>query len=94
MVALRNISSGPRGAYREGVLVMAEKGEVIEADDFVEEWFEALEAKDDDGGDVDLAKMTVAELKAFAEANAIELADATKKDDILAAIELALEAKD
>ena len=34
-----NISDGPRGAYVDGQLVMAEKGETIEADDFNEEWF-------------------------------------------------------
>lgn len=38
-----------------------------------------------------LSKMTVDELKAFAEANDIDLGDATKKADILSAIELALE---
>lgn len=41
MVAVRNISNGARGAYAEGVLVMAEVGQVIEADDFNDEWFEA-----------------------------------------------------
>ncbi len=34
-----NISNGPRGAYLDGVLVIAEPGETIEADDFAEEWF-------------------------------------------------------
>lgn len=38
-VKVRNISSGPRGAYLDGVLVFAEAGETIEADDFAEEWF-------------------------------------------------------
>lgn len=43
MPAVRNISNGPRGAYLGSALVMAEVNEVIEADDFAEEWF-AIEA--------------------------------------------------
>lgn len=39
MAAVTNKSAGPRGAYNGGVLVMAEPGETIEADDFCEEWF-------------------------------------------------------
>ena len=39
MAKVTNISTGPRGAYLGGVLVMAEAGETIEADDFSEEWF-------------------------------------------------------
>ena len=42
MAHVRNISTGPRGAYLKGALVMAEKGEVIDADDFAEEWFEEV----------------------------------------------------
>jgi hypothetical protein len=38
-VKVTNISTGPRGAYLDGTLVMAEVGETIEADDFAEEWF-------------------------------------------------------
>lgn len=38
-IKVTNISSGPRGAYLDGALVMAERGETIEADDFAEEWF-------------------------------------------------------
>jgi hypothetical protein len=34
MAKVTNISNGPRGAYNEGVLVMADPGETIEADDF------------------------------------------------------------
>lgn len=41
----------------------------------------------------ELAKMSVPALKAFAEANSIDLGDATKKADIVSAIELALEAE-
>lgn len=39
-------------------------------------------------------KMTVSELKAYAETNKIDLGDATKKDDILAAIQAALAKKE
>lgn len=89
MPQVKNISTGPRGAYLKGVLTMAEVGETVEADDFAEEWFQEL-----DGDDApSLTKMTVDELKAFAEANEIDLGDATKKADILSAIELALEDK-
>ena len=39
MVLVSNKSNGPRGAYLKGVAVMANVGEVIEADDFSDEWF-------------------------------------------------------
>lgn len=39
MAKVTNISEGPRGAYKDGVLVMAERGETVDADDFNEEWF-------------------------------------------------------
>lgn len=39
LTQVKNISTGARGAYAKGVLVMAEPGEVIEADDFAGEWF-------------------------------------------------------
>lgn len=41
-----NISTGPRGAYLGGALVMAQPGETIEVDDFAEEWFAKAPAKD------------------------------------------------
>lgn len=44
MAQVKNISTGPRGAYLKGVYVEAEKGAVIEADDFAEEWFEEVKA--------------------------------------------------
>lgn len=40
-----NISDGPRGAYLGGVLVFADPGETIEADDFAEEWFAKADSK-------------------------------------------------
>ncbi|QDC37096.1 hypothetical protein [Sphingobium fuliginis] len=46
MAKVKNISTGPRGAYLGGVLVMAEAGQAIEADDFAEEWFKP-EGEDD-----------------------------------------------
>jgi len=89
MAQVKNITQGGRGAYLNGVLIMAAPGQIIEADDFPEEWFEEVGGDDE----ADLSKMTVAQLKAFAEANDIDLGDAEKKADILSAIELALEAE-
>jgi hypothetical protein len=45
MALVKNISTGARGAYADGALVMAEAGQVIEADDFNEEWFAEEKAK-------------------------------------------------
>lgn len=45
MARVKNISTGPRGAYLKGVYVEAEVGEEIEADDFAEEWFEKVGAR-------------------------------------------------
>ena len=42
MATIRNICTGPRGAWRGKALVIAEPGEVIEADDFPEDWFEVV----------------------------------------------------
>jgi hypothetical protein len=39
MAKVTNISDGPRGAYNDGQLVMAEPGQTIEADDYPEEYF-------------------------------------------------------
>jgi hypothetical protein len=84
MAQVKNISNGPRGAYLGGVLRIAQVGETIEADDFPEDWFEEVA----DG----LAGMKVADLKALAESEGIDLGDASKKADIIAAIELSREA--
>jgi hypothetical protein len=91
MVAVRNISTGPRGAWQGLTLVMAEPGQVIEADDFEPEWFEEVEAEEGEGEGLEALK--VADLKALAEAEGIDLGDASKKADIISAIELAREAK-
>ncbi len=45
MAQVKNISTGPRGAYLKGVYVEAEVGQVIEADDFADEWFEEVKAE-------------------------------------------------
>lgn len=45
MTKVKNITEGPKGAYLDGVLFMAEPFEVIDADDFNEEWFEPFKAK-------------------------------------------------
>ena len=87
MVAVKNISTGPRGAWQGATLVMADPGAIIEADDFEPEWFEEVES-DGDG----LVALKVADLKAIAEAEGIDLGDASKKADIISAIELAREA--
>lgn len=42
MAAVRNVSTGPRGAYLAGAYVEAAPGETIEADDFAPEWFEPV----------------------------------------------------
>lgn len=94
MAQVKNISNGPRGAYLDGALVIAEVGETIEADDFPDEWFEEIGAEeaDDEGEGDGLAALKVADLKALAEAEGIDLGDAAKKADIISAIELAREA--
>ncbi|PHP21374.1 hypothetical protein CG471_02045 [Sphingobium sp. IP1] len=50
-------------------------------------------ASSDDADDQSLGKMKVDELKALAAKEEIDLGDATKKDDIVAAIQLAREAR-
>ena len=44
MPAVKNISTGPRGAYLAGAYVEAGVGETIEADDFAPEWFEQVKS--------------------------------------------------
>lgn len=86
MGTIRNISTGARGAYIGATLVMVEPGASAEGDftDVNSEWF-------DDGEGGGLETSTVAELRAIAEAENIDIGDATKKADIVAAIELARE---
>jgi hypothetical protein len=87
MPIIKNICPGERGAYLDGALIMVPCGGTTEADDFPEEWFEVIEPDAPEA----LADMTVAELKALAEAETIDLGDATKKADIISEIELARE---
>ncbi len=42
MALVRNVSTGPRGAYLAGAYVEAGVGETIEADDYAPEWFEPV----------------------------------------------------
>lgn len=92
MAHYKNNGAGMRGIVNKGgETIWAEPGETIEVADAdkVPEDFEG----DDHDEAPSLSKMTVDELKAFAEANSIDLGDATKKADIISAIELALEAE-
>lgn len=90
MAKVTNISDGPRGAYLKGVLVMAERGETIEADDFNDEWFaKGGKAKAaDEGGEKHLSQMNKAELLEVAAAEGVDVAD----DATNAAIKEAIEA--
>lgn len=101
MTLVRNISTGPRGAWLGGVLVMAEVGETIEADDFATEWFDPAkdgpldrDSSGDEGGSLpadppSLSGKTKAELIEIAEAEGVEADDGMKVDEIKAAIEAA-----
>lgn len=67
MAKVTNISNGPRGAYLDGKLVMANPGETIDADDYAPEWFKKAGAAKDEGGaliEKPLAKMNRSELDA------------------------------
>ena len=53
MPLVKNISTGPRGAYLKGVYAEADPGEIIEADDYAPEWFEPVsDPLDHDGNGV------------------------------------------
>lgn len=53
MAKVTNISTGARGAYLAGQLVMAEPGQTIDADDYVEEWFSAGDEEPTEPGPLD-----------------------------------------
>lgn len=101
MAKFKNYTSGPKGVHTTKGLVYIEAGQSAELDVSDAEaaaakatgWFSKPKDSDDDDGPKELSDMTVAELKAVAEAEAIDLGDASKKADIVAAIELAREAK-
>lgn len=103
MTKLTNYTSGPKGVHAENGLVYIDPGKSLDVEISEGElaaakktgWFSKPkhEDDDDDDGDKALGDLTVAKLRALAEAEQIDLGDATKKDDIVAAIELAREAK-
>lgn len=80
------------------IISAGHKGEVTVTEPYADEQIEAF-ARDNvelvalEGGPKALGDHTVVELKALADAEQIDLGDATKKDDIIAAIELAREQK-
>lgn len=53
MTRVINISNGPRGAWLGSLLVMAEAGQTIEADDFAEEWFSETGGESAEPGPLD-----------------------------------------
>lgn len=85
MAKVTNISNGPRGAYADGLLVMADPGQTIEADDYAEEWFAAGE-----GG---LSSMKKADLVAICDAEGIAYESDDNRADLIAKIEEARGAK-
>ncbi|MGJ0508924.1 MAG: hypothetical protein ACR652_17710 [Methylocystis sp.] len=90
MAKVTNISTGPRGAYLDGQLVMAEKGETIEADDYSRDWFKSAgKAKDDDKSDQPKAldKMNKAELLAVAADENVAVETDDKKAELVRKIE-------
>lgn len=90
MPKVTNISTGPRGAYLKGALIMAEPGESIEADDYAKEWFKGSSKSADDAGegaDKPLAKMNKTELLEAAKAEGVEVEEGATKSQIVAAIE-------
>jgi hypothetical protein len=77
MTKVTNISTGPRGAYLKGVLVMAERGETIDADDYAPEWFRAGKVDDEPKP---LAKMNKTELLVAAAEAGVETVTVDDKD--------------
>lgn len=102
MAKLKNYTSGPKGVHTVGGLVYIDAGRTSDDLDISEGelkaakatgWFTRPKGDDEDEADEGLNGNTVAELKAIAENEQIELGDVTKKADIIAAIELAREEK-
>jgi len=79
MPKVTNISNGPRGAYNEGVLVMADPGQTIDADDFADEWFAE--------GAVSLSSMKKADLTAICDAEGVAYDDSDSRADLIEKIE-------
>jgi hypothetical protein len=81
MTKVRNISDGPRGAYtKDGQLIMAEKGQAIDADDFAPEWF-AKDDGSDEGGEPGPLDGSVEDLTAYLSG----VDDAAAVDELIAA---------
>ena len=94
MARVTNISDGPRGAYLDGQLIMAEPGQTIEADDYAPEWFKSAGAEKSDAGEPKpLAKMNKAELLDTAKAEGVSVEDDATNAVIAQAIEQARAAK-
>jgi hypothetical protein len=103
MPKLTNYTPGPKGVHTVNGLVYIDAGKTSDDLDISDGelkaakatgWFSAPTLEGDDDADGEgLNGNTVAELKAIAESEEIDLGDATKKADIVAAIELAREAK-
>ena len=94
MTKVKNISIGPRGIRTvDRDIVMLEAGETADLDlvpgeaSDDSEWFEF----DVEEQPKALGDYKVAELRAIAEAEGVDLGDAAKKADIVSAIELARE---
>lgn len=98
-VTIKNVTAGPKVVNAAIPFVLqagetsAELVEISDAELAVIEHGDWFEVGGLETAETEISKMTVDELKAFAEANEIDLGDATKKADILSAIELALEDK-
>lgn len=101
MAKFTNYTSGPKGVHTTKGLVYVEAGKSADLDVSEAEaaaakatgWFSRPKVEDDDDGPKSLDDHTVPELKAISEAEGIDLGDVSKKADIVAAIELAREAK-
>jgi len=94
MAKITNTSSGPRGFHAISGEVMLSPGQSWEGDISDGELTSAMSSGwFGDGEDDGLAALTVAQLKDVATAEEIDLGDASKKADIISAIELAREDK-
>ena len=87
----------PFSGCRDGSPIVEnfKSGDILEGDlaevAITEEWAEEFDPTQEDITDVAIEDMTLPQLKAFAEAEGIDLGDAKKKSDVLAAVELAQE---
>lgn len=97
MAKFTNGGEGPRGInLKSGATLWAEPGQTIEIDDnqVADNGVHADFGAGESGGPKALDDHTVAELRGIADDEGIDLGDASKKADIVAAIELARETAD